>query len=39
MFLVLFRKFCLWSDDTEAIMLVLDTQPTEKAHTNRKTQD
>jgi hypothetical protein len=36
MLLVLFREFCLWSDDTETIMLVLDTQLTEKAHTNRK---
>jgi hypothetical protein len=36
MFLVLLMKFCLWSGDTEAITLGLDTQPTKKAHTNRK---
>jgi len=36
MFLVLLRKFCLRSGDTEPITLGLDTQPTKKARTNRK---
>jgi hypothetical protein len=36
MFLVLLRKFCLRSGDTEAITLGLDTQTTKKARTNRK---
>jgi hypothetical protein len=36
MFLVLLRKFCLWSGDTKPITLGLDAQPTKKARTNRK---